>query len=141
MSGVTLGKMHLLIWCVILVNTFTYRSTDTTRVFLSDNGYSNVLVAIASGTPRNQAQTIIDNIKVIRYSEWYSFIYRIDWFPRWIHWSVVLSLCAERNNSLRQELLAAMVKLKPLLSVHRFDKINPEYGTIDRVHDNSGFHM
>jgi len=69
MYGVTLGRMHLLVWCLILVNLFVYQCADGSRAFLSNNGYSNVLVAIAPNTPRNQAHTIIDNIKVILFEE------------------------------------------------------------------------
>ena len=65
MTDVTLDKMHLLLWYLILVNTFIFQSTGSTKVFLADNGYSNLLVAIAPTAPKHQAQTIIDNIKVI----------------------------------------------------------------------------
>lgn len=58
-SGFTLS-----ILLVLFLAIGTEHPVDGTRVSLIDNGYVNLVVAIAESTPRDQSKVIIENIQV-----------------------------------------------------------------------------
>jgi hypothetical protein len=51
-------------WLYVLVLTITGKAIFASRITISDNAYSNIVVAIGPTTPRSQSDIIIKNIKV-----------------------------------------------------------------------------
>ena len=55
-------------YCFILLTVLQFSGYISyaigTRITIEDNAYSNILVAISPDVPKNEAETIIDNIQV-----------------------------------------------------------------------------